>query len=134
MKSNDAENSLPDSFARVAKQMRDEAYDEGYATAMQDMVRTLNELKPPWVRAAPPPVSLTTLILQKIEQHPDGMLMRDITAWLDSIGHPRVTGRSESQGRNAVSNALSLMKSKRGLVENRDGKWFRKLDSQTTQH
>jgi hypothetical protein len=79
------------------------------------------------------PVSLSTLILQKIEQHPDGILMRDITAWLDSIGDPRVAGKSEYLGRNVVSNALSLMKSKQGLVENRDGEWFRKSDSHSAQ-
>jgi hypothetical protein len=132
MKSTDANNSLPDSFARAARQIRDEAYAEGYDRALQDALHTLNELNPPSIR--PAPVSLSTLILQKIEQHPDGILMRDITAWLNSIGDPRVAGRSDSQGRNAVSNALSLMKSKQGLVENRDGKWFRKLDSQSTQH
>jgi hypothetical protein len=134
MKSTDAENPLPDSFARAAKQIRDRAYDKGYATAMQDMLRTLTELNPPWTQPAPPWAYLRTLILQKLEQHLDGMLVRDITAWLNSIGHPRVAGKSDSERRNAVSNALSVMKSKQGLVENRDGKWFRKSDSQSTQH
>jgi hypothetical protein len=134
MKSTDANDSIPESFARAVQRIRDEAHAEGYKKALHDAIYVLEQTRPPWMRHVHgPSVTLTTLILQKIDQHSEGVSMRDITAWLNSIGDTRVAGKSDFQGRNAVSNALSKMKSQ-GLVENPDGKWSRKSDSQSTQH
>jgi hypothetical protein len=86
------------------------------------------------------PSKLTTLILQKIAEHPDGIATRDITIWLSSISDPRFFAKSHSQLAQTVSDTVFRLK-KSGLIQHklkdgysRQGKWYPCLESEATAH
>jgi hypothetical protein len=83
---------------------------------------------------APSEQLLKTLILEKIEAQSEGLSTRDIRVWLNSVDSPRRRGKIVNyEASGTVPVTLSKMKSE-GLIERRDGKWFRQLDSESTRH
>jgi hypothetical protein len=128
----DSTNSLPKGFERAATQIREEAYEEGYAAAVKDVLRIFKEAERR--RTGPRPPKLTTLILQKITEHPEGMSTKEIKNWLISLDDMRFFGKTDSQISRAVRGTLSWMKSKSGLVERKDRKWFRRSDERSARH
>jgi hypothetical protein len=77
-------NSSPKRLERTAKQIRDDAYEKGCGAAIRDAIRIFKEAE----RRRKPP-KLSTIILQKLAEHPEGISTKDIKEWLKSIDDQR---------------------------------------------
>jgi hypothetical protein len=123
----DQTNLLSKHPERTAKQVHDTAYKRGYAAGVRDTMRTFKE-EAERLRKARRPPTLAKLILQALAEHPEGMSVRDIKDWLKSTDS-RFLYKTDDQVSSAVSAALSVMKSKLGLVERKHGKWYSRREN-----
>lgn len=119
----------------IVDRARRESYQAGYNAALQEVARFLNANlgksldgisilrrsadDRPRLREG----SLATLVLDKIEAHPDGIFSAEIKDWLRS-GSSRYASQPEIAKR--VDTALTRLKSHCGAIVKRDnGKWYR---------
>ena len=122
----------------ILDRARKESFQAGFNAALQEMARFMNaslgkslegisiphrsaDRRPRLIEG-----SLTALVLNKIEAHPDGIFAIEIKDWLRS-GSSRYAGHPDAPKR--VDTALTRLKSHyRSIIKKDDGKWYRVME------
>ena len=118
----------------ILEQARKESFQVGYNTALQDVARFINANLGKTAEQISMPSgtvsgrwrfaygSLTFLVLNKIQAHPDGIYSREIKDWLRS-GSSRYADNPDAGKR--VDTALTRLKSHYQLIVKKDDrKWY----------